>query len=398
MLKPLSRSTARHAEAVPIPPSPFRSFLMGGFEGSAHRRPGGEQLDLIAATGHDRRAAADYHALAGCGIRTVRDAFRWHLIETAPGHYDWSSALPMVRAARAAGVQPIWDLCHYGLPHDLDIWSPAFVDRFARFCAAAARLLQNEGVDVPLLCPVNEISYWAWAGGDQEGMFPGARGRGPELKRQLARAAIAGTRAVRDVAPAARFTMAEPLINVVVPPEASRHAKRAAAAHRASQFEAFDMVAGRLAPELGGSEDCLDIVGLNYYPDNQFFRGGWVLPMGHWMYQPLRDLLAEVHARYARPMLLTETGAEGGNGPGWLRYVMGEVHGALDAGVPLQGVCLYPVMDYPGWRDNRHCRCGLLRVDQLWCERTLDATLARLVQDEAMGIERRAWRADAAAE
>ena len=65
--------------------------------------------------------------LAEHGIRTVRDGLRWHLIETAPGRYDWSSFLPMLRAARDTGTQVIWDLAHYGWPDDLDIWSPAFV-------------------------------------------------------------------------------------------------------------------------------------------------------------------------------------------------------------------------------------------------------------------------------
>jgi hypothetical protein len=43
----------------------FRSFLMGGFESSSHRRAGdGRQLDLIAATRHDRHALDDYRLLA----------------------------------------------------------------------------------------------------------------------------------------------------------------------------------------------------------------------------------------------------------------------------------------------------------------------------------------------
>ena len=61
--------------------------------------------------------------MAELDLRTVRDGLRWHLIETPPGHYDWSSFLPMLRAATAAGVQVIWDLCHYGWPDDIDIWS-----------------------------------------------------------------------------------------------------------------------------------------------------------------------------------------------------------------------------------------------------------------------------------
>jgi hypothetical protein len=105
----------------------FHSFVLGGFECSSHRRRDGRRLDLLAATRHDVNAGTDYRALARHGICTVRDGLRWHLIETTPSHYDWSSFLPMLRAARDTGTQVIWDLLHRGWPDDLDIWSPAFV-------------------------------------------------------------------------------------------------------------------------------------------------------------------------------------------------------------------------------------------------------------------------------
>jgi hypothetical protein len=50
---------------------------------------------------------------------------------------------------------------------------------------------------------VNEIAYFAWAGGDHALMNPRATGRADELKRQLVRAALAGTAAAR-AAPRAR--------------------------------------------------------------------------------------------------------------------------------------------------------------------------------------------------
>ena len=105
-------------------------------------------------------------------------------------------------------------------------------------------------------------------------MYPHSIGRGPELKRRLARAAIVAIDAVRSVERRARFIQAEPLINVVTPPEATDEDKRGADEHMTAQFEAFDMIAGRLCPELGGSEAHLDLIGLNFYPHNQFFRDG----------------------------------------------------------------------------------------------------------------------------
>jgi hypothetical protein len=43
----------------------------------------------------------------------------------------------------------------------------------------------------------------------------------------------------------------------------------------------------------------------------------------------------------------------------WLQYVASEVFAALEAGVPMEGICIYPVLDYPGWNDDRHCPTGL---------------------------------------
>jgi hypothetical protein len=90
-------------------PSPFRSYFMGGFECSTQRRRGGIRLDLLHATGHDVHAEQDYRKLAACGIATMRDGLRWHLIEQVPGRYEWGSFLPMLHAARKAGVQVVWD-------------------------------------------------------------------------------------------------------------------------------------------------------------------------------------------------------------------------------------------------------------------------------------------------
>jgi hypothetical protein len=32
----------------------------------------------------------------------------------------------------------------------------------------------------------------------------------------------------------------------------------------------------------------------------------------------------------------------------------------LALGVPVQGLCWYPIVDYPGWNDERHCCSGVL--------------------------------------
>jgi hypothetical protein len=95
-------------------------------------------------------AAQDYRQLAEHGIRAARDGVRWHLVEASPGRYDWSAVLPLLRAAEATGTRVVWDLCHYGWPDHVDIWSPGFVDRFAAYAAAFARLhLEETGPAAP---------------------------------------------------------------------------------------------------------------------------------------------------------------------------------------------------------------------------------------------------------
>lgn len=362
---------------------------MGGFECATHRRRDGRRVDVIAQTHHDLRCAEDYALLAAAGIRTVRDGLRWHLIERAPGRYDWSSFLPMLRAAIRSGTEVFWDLCHWGVPEGVDVFDASFPLRFAAFAAAAATIIVEEraaaGQASPnFYTPINEISFWSWAGGDVQYMWPGCERRGAELKRQLVRATVLATHAIRERDPAARFLQPEPLIHVA---PGTRHSAvvQAAAGHTDSQFEVWDMLAGRLAPELGGEESLLDILGVNYYWNNQWVHQRETTPLGHPKHQPVHVMLAGIHSRFHRPLLIAETGAEAEAGVGWLAYILAEARAARRLGVPLSGVCLYPVMDYSGWDDARHCHCGLLRaapgfheravrrelLDELECQRVL---------------------------
>ena len=337
----------------------FDSYFLGGFECSSHRRHDGRRLDLIEATGHGGAVVQDYRAMLEHGIRSIRDGVRWHLIETSPGRYDWSSLLPMLRAAEEVGVQVMWDLCHYGWPDHLDIWRPAFVDGFARFAVAVATLVREETDRAPLWCPINEISYWAWAGGTVARFNPNARGRGAELKHQLVRASIAAIEAVWSVDRRARIVHIDPVINVV--PRSSRpQSQRAAEIHGRAQFEAWDMLAGWSWPGLGGRPAYLDVIGVNYYSDNQWFVGGRTIRVGQPRYRSFREILDETYQRYRRPLFVAETGGEGAIRVPWLRYVGEEVRAALASGIPVEGICLYPIVDYPGWSNLRHCEVGLL--------------------------------------
>ncbi len=335
----------------------LRSFWMGGFESACHVNEHHCRQDMVQITQHDRFADLDYRLLRETGLLTARDGLRWHLIEVAPGEYDFASAEPMVQAARRHGVQVIWNLCHYGWPDEIDFFSADFVRRFAGFCGAAARYIADHVEGTPFYAPINEISFLAWAIGERAYFYPFAPGRAAEVKRQLIRATIAGCEAVWDVDLRARFVHTDP-IYYVFPPRWGPQFAEAARAQTNAQYESWDLLSGRLEPALGGHPCYLDIVGVNYYHNNQ-----WEYPEtpNHWHVRPvddrripLREMLSRVSDRYQRPLIMTETSHVGDGRAAWLAEITAEVIAARNAGVEVQGVCLYPVIDRPDWVDPSH--------------------------------------------
>jgi beta-glucosidase/6-phospho-beta-glucosidase/beta-galactosidase len=260
---------------------------------------------------------------------------------------------------RATGIDVIWDYFHYGFPDDLDILSEEFPVRFGRFAAAASEYLMAETGRPLAFCPVNEISFFAWAAGRAGIFYPFKKTKAAAIKRQLVRAAITAIDTVREVCPDVRVIITEPAIHVI-PASDSPAARRGAASYSRSQFEALDMLAGKRDPELGGAEKYLDIIGLNYYVHNQWTYPGrrTVWPDDPRYRQP-HQIFMYIYERYRRPMILAETGIEDDERASWFRFITAETDKARSAGVPLNALCLYPIVDHPGWVDGRHCRNGL---------------------------------------
>lgn len=364
----------------------FKSYLMGGFECSTHRRRGGKRLDLIAATRHDEFAEADYLRLLNIGMKTARDGLRWHLIETMPHFYDFSSLNKQIEAAQKTGIQIIWDFFHYGFPDDLDIFSREFVERFARFSAASAEFLHNNLDQTLIISPVNEISFFAWAAGEVGIFHPFEKERGDELKIQMVRTNIVAIDAIRAVVPNARFLQTDPAIHVTA---TKKQHRKAAEDYRLAQFQAFDMLCGKQNPELGGSPKYLDIIGLNYYFHNQWrYPSRRKIKLGHAEYRPFHQILQEYHERYKKPILIAETGIEDDERPEWLEYAWQETNTAILRGIPVQGICLYPIVNHPGWDDNRHCHNGLWDYINKKNEREIFEPLADKIMTIQMALNK----------
>jgi hypothetical protein len=313
-----------------------------------------EWIDQIAATEHDRQVDGDYRRLREAGLLAAREAIRWPLVDRG-GKLDFSSAMPFLEASRRHGIEVVWDLFHYGYPEDLDPFSDEFVRRFSVYCGAVAELVaeHSTGLGPAYFTPVNEPSFLAWAGGEVGRFSPHCHGRGPELKVALIRAAIAGINAIRAVLPEARIVNADPLCRVVPPSDHVDPHAHAEDYNNRAVFESWDMLCGRTRPELGGSRRHLDIVGVNYYWTNQWEIGREECPLApddprQW---PFGRLLRQVWERYGGDFLVTETSHIGDMRPSWLRTLANECEALLDEGIPLRGVCLYPILGMPEWHD-----------------------------------------------
>lgn len=331
----------------------FDSFFLAGFEGSVGLNVHGEWIDQIDATQHARHADDDYRRLREAGLLAARDSIRWPLVDRA-GQYDFSCARPLVKAAHRHGIKVIWDLFHYGYPTELDPFSPEFVGRFADYCHAAARFVAENEDGPHYFTPVNEPSFLAWAGGEVARFAPHRRGCGPDLKIALVRAAIAGINAIRVALPQARIVNVDPLCHVVPARDPDLPHGDAADFNRRAVFEAWDMICGRVLPELGGSRTHLDIVGVNYYWTNQW-EIGWEdrpLALDDPRRVPLAKLLRSAWRRYGGEFLITETAHVDDMRPIWMHSLADACEELLDAGVPLRGACLYPILGMPEWHDR----------------------------------------------
>jgi len=352
---------------------------MGGYESSYHINCFGERIDMQAVVQHDRFARDDYRRLKEFGIASARDGIRWHLVDRS-GFYDFSSFAPMLQAARDECVQIVWDLCHYGWPDDVHLLSAAFVDRFARYSRAIARFIADSGDEVPFYTPINEICFLTYAI-SKKLIYPFISGQAAEIKRQFVRALIAAVDEVRAVDPRARIVIGDPLLHVIAPKDRPDLAETAAI-YREGQFEVWDMVCGRLHPDLGGSPKYLDIIGMNYYHANQFeypeSRLRWEDDPRDPRMLPLSTLLEEVYRRYKRPLFIGETSHFGVGRAKWIGEVAAEVRQARLMGVPIEGICLYPIIDRPDWENCEHWHnCGVWDI-----QRNGDGSLHRIVNPE----------------
>lgn len=330
---------------------------MGGFECTDQLNAFGHRVDFLALTRHIERLDEDYRNLGQLNIRSVREGIRWSHVEKTPFVYDWTTVARMIERGRAHGIQQVWDICHFGYPDDLTPLHPMFPRRFAAVCRAFAMFYRSvEPMSVLIVTPINEVSFISWLGGDVRGTSPYCVGQGWEVKYRLMKAYIEGVEALKAVDPGVRILTTEPLVSITHGRSADPGEKEMARRCHEDQFQVTDMLSGRMCPELRGRPEYLDLLGLNFYYNNQWVKSTnemliWKNADDRWV--PLHQLLRRAFDRYGRPLVLTETSHPKEDRPRWMDTIAEECVATLATGVPLWGVCWYPLIDRPDW-DHPH--------------------------------------------
>lgn len=342
----------------------FPTFFLSGFECSTFLWKDQGRRDLVKETRHRDRADEDYRLLSEHGVAVAREGVPWPMVDDH-GRYNLQLIEPFLEAQRTHKILPIWDLCHYGYPDYLDPFrEEEFVTAFAAYCRATAEHVVPNRPGPHFFTPINEITFFGFMAGEWGWAAPFGKSREDRyrLRLSLCRAAIAGVKAIREVCPDARMVHVDPLILVVPPEDCPQLEEDARKEMYDDTFFAWDVIAGRRHPELGGSPEILDIVGVNCYSFGQMeFRDkGPHQALGPHdpRIEPLCALLEIAWNRYRRPMIIAETSGLGDGRPQWLNDVMEECMAAVNSGIDLHGVCLFPWVDMPDWHNGEWLHNG----------------------------------------
>jgi hypothetical protein len=168
---------------------------------------------------------------------------------------------------------------------------------------------------------------------------------------------------IREVAPEARMVNMDPLVQIVAPEERPDLADEAREETYEDTFVAWDILAGKQHPELGGDPEILDIVGTNCYSFGQMeYREGGPhdsLDPNDPRIVSLVDLLTLAWERYRRPMIISETSGLREGRTEWLNDVMQESLAAVERGIDLHGICLFPAVDMQDWHTGEWLHNGI---------------------------------------
>src|SRR5687768_12317918 len=126
-----------------------------GIECSAPTIDGGKwRIDQLAETGHYENWRQDLELVCDLGLKYLRYGPPLHLINYSEDKYDWAFTDDVFRRMQELGIEPIVDLCHFGVPD----WLENFQNRaLSAALAKYARAFVERYSWIRFYTPVNEM-------------------------------------------------------------------------------------------------------------------------------------------------------------------------------------------------------------------------------------------------
>ena len=113
-----------------------------------------KRVDEMEKTFHYQYWKTDFELVKELGIEFLRYGVPYYKTHLAPGKYDWDFADETFKYLQKADINPIVDLCHFGVPDWMgNFQNPDFPYYFAEYAEAFARRFPH----LQLYTPINEI-------------------------------------------------------------------------------------------------------------------------------------------------------------------------------------------------------------------------------------------------
>lgn len=326
-------------------------------------------VDELTWTRHRERWREDLALAREAGADAIRYGLTWPEVETSPGSYRWQAIDAVLDELESLGLEPIWDLVHFGVPahYPGGFLDPAFPEAFERYVEAFAARYRGH---VRKLTPINEpyISTLFRAG---KGIWPPYLQGDEGFARMLAAIVDAlrrGIRAVDRVAPDTEIWLNDGADTFhPATPDLAEEAER----RTLQRYAPFDLLLGLARPgqetheallaagypesSLADEPVRIDVIGLDYYPETEHLleRGEdgtlrtTVAPRPH----GLRVALEAYHHRYDRPLFVAESSASGDDARRrrWIEWNVAEMGAAMRSGVEVLGYTWWPLFDHVDW-------------------------------------------------
>lgn len=355
--------------------------------------------DQFAQSGHYDNLEDDLTAIAALGVRVVRYGMPWRLAEPEAGRYDWALWDRALGACADAGLEPVVDLLHFGLPeHHGGFAEPAWIEGFARYVDAfLARYPEPQW-----FTPVNEPGITALLSA-RFGLWNDRLESAVDHARTLANITLANLEAMARIQ-ADRNGWWISAEGFDVPVAVADDAVEAASLQRARSWLVWDLHLGRdplpeaaayLAPVDGKILDRIRslaaydrlVAGHDFYPTAVQAIGG---PRPSWSVDDLVELgaaeLRRWHDRYQVPFWIGETSNLSlpvSQQVPWLERLATALGELRDEGRPVRGLCWYSRGDQFDWQTalteptGAVTEVGLYDVERR--ERAVAAVLRHLV-------------------